>query len=72
MPGNPIEPPAWVRIFRPEDWAEPDEMERDMAAGSGFGDEHREWHARRRWCESRNRWLVAHPEVDALALLLGG
>ena len=45
-----------------------------MAAGSGFGDEHHQWHARRRWVEARNDWFRQHPDADRqrLAELLEG
>ena len=68
--GPPPEAPGWVRSFRAEDWATPDRQEREIANGMVLGDEHREWHRRRRWCQARLSWLAEHPEVDALALLL--
>ena len=69
----PVEPPAWVRSFRPEEWAEPDEREEQMAEGGGFGDEHRRWHATRRWVAARNVWYDQHPEADdRLEELIGG
>jgi hypothetical protein len=64
LPSAPIEPPSWVRVFDPAAWDEPDDQERLMATGSGFGDEHRRWHAERRWVTAVNEWYRQHPEAD--------
>jgi hypothetical protein len=61
MPGNPVEPPSWVRSFDPADWQEPDKQEREAAEGSSFGEQHRAWHQRRRWVEARNQWFRETP-----------
>jgi hypothetical protein len=62
----PVEPPSWVRHFDPVEWAEPDDQERDM--GAGLSDEHRLWHARRRWVEARNQWFRETPGGQELQL----
>jgi hypothetical protein len=55
-----------VRVFHPEDWAEPDDRERRMAGGASvpLPEEFREWHAYRRWVEASNAWYRQHPEAD--------
>lgn len=66
-PPAPVEPPAWVRVFDPDAWAEPDEQEQQMAGDRGLPPEVRRWHAERRWCAAVNGWYREHPEADRRA-----
>jgi hypothetical protein len=65
MPACRLEPPSWVRVFRLQEWDEPDEQERSMAGGGRFppGEWH-DWHAQRRWHAAVNAWYKQHPEAD--------
>lgn len=63
LPPPRIEPPAWVRHFEREAWAEPDAWEEQMG-GDQLPEYMREWHAHRRWVEASNAWYKQHPEAD--------
>jgi len=56
----PIEYPAWVRCFLPDDW-------RDVAEDAKWPIETADWHARRRWAVARNEWLSGNPAAGRQA-----
>jgi hypothetical protein len=70
-PEAPAEPPSWVRVFIPEDWAAPDARELSMEGPAGATDPTWvDWHRWRRWMDAVNVWYDQHPERDFIDDLL--
>lgn len=60
-----IELPSLLRVFRPDEWAEPDELESRMGE---LPDDWRLWHARRRWNAARLAYFKVNPDAGAQEL----
>lgn len=60
------EGPEWYRVYHPEMWDEPDDLERQMIDGCPsmrpWPDHLHEWHCHRRWETARHEYRKANPE----------